>query len=125
MSQLFSELISGSVFGILFLIKYALLNFWTNFIAEDISKQKDTQKKNRLIIIVFLKCLALSAILSFMYYSSDGSYCVSQDMYGCNEVEYNDDFVPRTLEQAFEFFGIILTVTTVATYYKLRSKYLI
>ena len=125
MNQLFSEFINGSLLGLLFLIKYALLNFWTNYIADDIAKQKDIQKKNKLIMSVFLKCLGLSTFLTFAYYSSDGSYCVSQDMYGCTEKEYNDNFVPKTIKQAFEFFGIILTVTTVATYYRLKSKYLI
>ena len=46
-------------------------------------------------------------------------------MYGCYEYEYDEDFVPRTSNQAFEYLGIILTVSVIASYYRLSKRFLI
>jgi hypothetical protein len=116
---------AGIVLGLIFMLKFGLLNFWLNYVVEQADSEKAKNTKNKIAFNALKRCLGLSLILTFIYYSSDGSYCVSQDMFGCNEYEYDDEHVPATASEAFRFFGIILTVTVVGSYYKLSKKYLI
>jgi|TARA_B110000483_G_C18036506_1_gene480863 hypothetical protein len=119
------EIGDGIIIGLIFMAKFGLVNLWLNYIEEQAEKERKDISKNKIVLNALKRCFILSIVLTGIFYSSDGSYCVSQDMYGCYEYEYDDDFVPRTGNQAFEYFGIILTVSLVASYYRLSKKFLI
>ena len=120
-----SEFGNGIILGLIFMAKFGLVNFWINYIEEEAVKEKEKFSKNRISLNALKRCLVLSVVLTGIFYSADGSYCVGQDMYGCYEYEYDDDFVPATANQAYEYFGIILTVSVVASYYRLSKRFLI
>jgi len=54
-------------------------------------------------------------VLGLAHFSSDGSYCVSQDMYGCYEYEYDDNFVPSTFDQSLMFTMILYPKLLIAS----------
>ena len=74
-------------------------------------------KKNRLTTYgkTFLYTTVCTTFIGLAIYSSDGSYCVSQDMYGCHEYEYDDDFVPRTFDQSLIFTLILYPKLLIAS----------
>ena len=120
-----SEFGNGILIGLFFMAKFGLVNLWLNYIEEEAIKEREKFSKNKITLNALKRCLVLSIILTGIFYSADGSYCVGQDMYGCYEYEYDEDFVPRTTNQAFEYFGIILTVSVIASYYRLSKRFLI
>lgn len=108
--------------GLALLIKFWLLIIFTDFILDESRKAIDREdSKSSIYFNAFLKCLGVSFVLSLIYLAYDGSYCTGQDMYGCYEKEYDDDFVPRTIDQTLEYFATLLTVTVAASYYRLNK----
>lgn len=61
-------------------------------------------KRYKIYLKTFLYTTGGCILLSFLYLGSDGSTCVSGDMYGCDEYSYNEEFVPRTLNDAIRYF---------------------
>ena len=108
--------------GLALLIKFWLLIIFTDFILDESRKAIDREdSKSSIYFNAFLKCLGVSFVLSLIYLAYDGSYCTGQDMYGCYEKEYDDDFVPRTIDQTLEHFATLLTVTVAASFYRLNK----
>lgn len=108
--------------GLDLLIKFWLLIFFTDYILEESEKAIDRdESKSSIYFNAFLKCLGASFVLSLIYFAYDGSYCTGQDMYGCYEKEYDDDFEPRTIDQTLKHFATILTVTVATSYYRLNK----
>jgi len=108
--------------GLALLIKFWLLIIFTDFILDESRKAIDREdSKSSIYFNAFLKCLGVSFVLSLIYLAYDGYYCTGQDMYGCYEKEYDDDFVPRTIDQTLEYFATLLTVTVAASYYRLNK----
>ena len=63
----------------------------------------------------FLYTTVCTAIIGGAHFGSDGSYCVSQDMYGCYEYEYDDNFVPSTFDQSLMFTMILYPKLLIAS----------
>ena len=42
-------------------------------------------------------------------------------MYGCYDWDYDDDFVPRTIDNAAKYFGTLISVTLAGSIYKLNK----
>ena len=56
-----------------------------------------------------------AVVMGLAHFGSDGSYCVSQDMYGCYEYEYDDNFVPSTFDQSLMFTMILYPKLLIAS----------
>jgi hypothetical protein len=66
--------------------------------------RKNKSKRYKVYLKTFLYTTGWCLFFSLLYLGSDGSSCVSGDMYGCDEYSYDDEFVPRTLSDATRFF---------------------
>ena len=112
----------GVFSGIIFMIKVGALYFFTEYLRDKAKEKLDNNKSTKQIwISSFFYCLALSFVLSAIYFSNDGSYCISQDMYGCSEKDYDPNFKPATGIQTLNYFGTVLSITVIAVYFRLRS----
>ena len=56
-----------------------------------------------------------AVVMGLAHFGSDGSYCVNQDMYGCYEYEYDDNFVPSTFDQSLMFTMILYPKLLIAS----------
>ena len=120
--ELGSNFLSGIFVGALFLIKIWFLIFWVEYVEQEARKELDKEvSKNKIHFNAFKRCLTASLILTFIYYGYDGYYCTEQDMCGCYDWDYDDDFVPRTIDNAAKYFGTLLSVTLAGSIYKLNK----
>jgi hypothetical protein len=108
--------------GIGFMIKVCALYFFTEYLKGKTKEKLDNKEsKGWIWASCFFHCLALSFILSCIYLANDGSYCVSEDMYGCSEQDYDPNFKPATGLQTLKYFGAVLSATVIAVYFRLKS----
>ena len=120
--ELGSNFLSGIFVGALFLIKIWFLIFWVEYVEQEARKELDKEvSKNKIHFNAFKRCLTASLILTFIYYGYDRYYCTEQDMYGCYDWDYDDDFVPRTIDNAAKYLGTLLSVTLAGSIYKLNK----
>ena len=112
----------GVFSGIIFMIKVGVLYFFTEYLRDKAKEKLDNNRsKIQIWISSFFYCLTLSFVLSAIYFSNDGSYCISQDMYGCSEKDYDPNFKPATGIQTLNYFGTVLSITVIAVYFRLKS----
>ena len=120
--ELGSNFLSGLFIAGLFLVKVWLLVVWVNYVGEEAQKEYNKEvSKNKIYFNAFKKCIAASVILTFIYYTYDGYYCTDQDMYGCYDYDYDENFVPRTINNAVTYFGTLIATTFAGTCYKLNK----
>ena len=112
----------GAYSGVIFMIKVGALYFFTGYLKDKAKEKLDNDGSKKWIwTSCFFHCLALSFIMSCIYFANDGSYCVSEDMYGCSEKNYDPDFKPATGIQTLKYFGAVLSATVIAVYFRLKS----
>ena len=117
-----SLIYSGLSSSLIFLIKFGICYWIYKYIRETSNKLaiEDTP-----ILKIYLKviwgCLIAALVLAGMQFADDGSYCTSQDMYGCYEYEYDDEFVPMPIEEAFKLLFTYVGVLFVIAYYAVKQ----
>jgi len=117
-----SEIGIGAVSGIGFMIKVGALYIFTEYLRDKTKKKlNNNESKGWIWASCFFHCLGLSFIMSWIYFFNDGSYCVSEDMYGCSEQNYDPNFKPATGVQTLKYFGAVLSATVIAVYFRLKS----
>ena len=117
-----SLIYSGLSSSIVFLIKFGICYWIYKYIRETSNKlaREDTTTL-KIYLKVLRVCLIAALLLAGIQFADDGSYCTSQDMYGCYEYEYDDEFVPMPFEEVFKVFFTYVGVLFVIAYYAVKQ----
>ena len=117
-----SLIYSGLSSSIVFLIKFGICYWIYKYIRETSNKlaREDTPTL-KIYSKVLWGCLIAALVLAGIQFADDGSYCTSQDMYGCYEYEYDEEFVPMPFEEAFKLLFTYVGVLFVIAYYAVKQ----
>lgn len=117
-----SLIYSGLSSSLVFLIKFGICYWIYKHIRETSNKlaREDTPTL-KIYSKVLWGCLIAALVLAGIQFADDGSYCTSQDMYGCYEYEYDEEFVPMPFEEAFKLLFTYVGVLFVIAYYAVKQ----
>ena len=120
-----NEIYSAFSNSLVFLIKFAIC-YWIYKFSREKSNTMFIANNSRLKIYfeVFKGCIVASIVLATIQYFNNGYHCSSYDAFGCmgyDYVEYDDDFIPITFEQAVELFTTYVLTLLAITYFGVKQ----
>lgn len=115
-------LYSGFSSALVFLVKFGICYWIYKYIRETSNKlAREGIGTIRIYLKVLWGCVIAAVVLAGIQFANDGSYCTSQDMYGCYKYEYDDEFTPMPFDEAVKLLFTYLFILFVIGYFAIKQ----